>query len=119
MGRKKGQGTRKINKLTVNEKTYTGDSVPDGFYDSLLGLKTFERDKIQDPVSFMRCEQDYQNIIDLCSSGAKIPMISLESYTNILKLGCPNVNDYHSITATYGRTQLQMAQDSSLGVELA
>ena len=38
-----------INKLIVDDKTYLGGNVPDGFYDSLLGLKTMNQEKIQDP----------------------------------------------------------------------
>ena len=48
----KQSGTRQVNKLTVDGKMYTGDTVRDGFYDSLLNLKSFDPGKIQDPVAF-------------------------------------------------------------------
>ena len=97
----KQNGSRKINKLTVDDKTYIGDAVPDGFYDSLLGLKSFDHKKVQDPVSFDRHSDDYCNILHLCSSGEDIPKITLEISNDILKRIRPNVNDFHSVTANH------------------
>ena len=97
----KQSATRLINKLTVNGKVYTGDSVPDGFYDSLLDLKLFDSVKIQDPVAFERYEDDYQNIIKLCRSGSDIPEISLEVSTDILGRIRPAVTDFYCVTANH------------------
>ena len=92
---------RKVHKLTSNGRVYTGESVPDGFYDSLLGLKTFDHDNIQDPLTFERYKYDYENILKLCKGDAKIPKITLESATYILSRIRPQVNDISSITANH------------------
>ena len=97
----KRNNSRKISKLSVGGKSYCGESVPDGFFDSLTDLKTLNLDKIQDPTSFSRHEDDYHNILKLCSSGSVIPMISLEAATGILKRIRPNVNDFESVTANH------------------
>ena len=97
----KGDVTRKISKLSANGRCYTGESVPDGFFDSLLELKSFDETKIQDPEAFNRYEADYENIIKLCSTENDIPRISLEDSTKILRRIRPNVNDYHSVTANH------------------
>ena len=39
----KAGNTRKISKLTVDDRAYFGDSVPDGFFDSLQQLKSMKQ----------------------------------------------------------------------------
>ena len=97
----KRNNSSEINKLIVNDKTYVDGAVPDGFYDSLLGLKTLDQQKIQDQVSYHRYCEDYTNIMAICSSSSDIPMISLETSKSILKSVRPSVNDFHSITANH------------------
>ena len=92
---------RKISKLSVNGKLYSGETVPDGFYDSLHQLKTLDHDNIQDQATFERCKSDYSHILEICKSGAKIPSISLATSTRILKKIRPAVSDYYSVTALH------------------
>ena len=92
---------RKISQLKVASRTYTGANVPDGFYDHLLHLKTFNEDDIQDPESYARFSYDFDNIIKLCNEGTNIPEITLEKSMEILGRIRPNVNDLHSITANH------------------
>ena len=70
--------SRKISQVKVLGKTYTGENVPDGFYDHLSQLKTFDTSSVQDPASFSRYAYDYTNIIELSKEGTKIPEINLE-----------------------------------------
>ena len=90
---------RKISKLSVNGKLYSGETVPDGFYDSLHQMKTLDNHNIQDRETFERCKSDYSHILEICKSGTKIPSISLENSTRILKKIRPTVNDFYSVTA--------------------
>ena len=99
--RSKQSNNRKINKLCVNDRVYTGDNVPDGFYDSLLDLKTVDYRNIQDSISFERYSSDYSNILKICELGTDIPKITLQVSTDILKSIRPNVNDIYSITALH------------------
>ena len=73
----KKKNARKIGKLIVNGKVYAGEAVPDGFYDSLLHLKSYDQNQIQNKESFSRYQSDYSNIIKLCSAGQEIPRITL------------------------------------------
>ena len=97
----KACSTRPISQLTVGDRLYAGKAVPDGFFASLLDLKTFKPENIQDSGIFSRYEADYENIIELCSSGKKIPRITLQKSTKILKSVRPQVSDYYSITASH------------------
>ena len=97
----KKKNARKIGKLMVDEKVYVGETVPDGFYDSLLHLKSFDHNEIQNKESFSRYRSDYSNIVKLCSAGLDIPRISFEIATKILKRIRSSVNDVYSITANH------------------
>ena len=83
------------------EYTYFGDAVPNGFYDSLLNLKTLKPDKIQEPMTFERYEDDFDNIINISSAGKEVPRILLEDSTKILKRIRPKVGNYHCITSNH------------------
>ena len=63
--RRKQNNSGKISKLSANGKVYSGHNVGDGFYDSLLELKTFNPQSIQDPTTYSRHLDDYHNIIEL------------------------------------------------------
>ena len=95
----KGIASRKIHQLNVSGKMYVGASVPDGFYDSLLHLKSFEENLVQDPSTFSRISAEYESILELCKDGDKVPEISFEKSTKILKGIKSSVNDFNSITA--------------------
>ena len=81
----KAGNTRKIGKLTVDDRAYFGDSVPDGFFDSLQQLKSMKQIRIQDQEAFERYDEDFKNIMKICRSGKPIPKISIETSRNILK----------------------------------
>lgn len=87
--------------MAVNGRLYTGDKVHNGFYDSLLGLKTFDEQRILDPESFTRFKSDYENILKLCSNGPDIPDITFEVASDILTRIRPHVNDLYSTPASH------------------
>ena len=93
--------SRKINKLTVGERVYLGESVPDGFYNSLQQLKSLKQIKVQNLEAFKRYNEDFEGIMELCSEGKPIPTIPIETSTKILKKLKPNVSDFYSITANH------------------
>ena len=90
-----------IKKLTVNSKTYTGDAVPDGFYDSISNLKSLDLSMLKKSPGFAERLEDFQNILDICSSSEKIPAIMFHDAIRILDNLKPEVNDYFSITAKH------------------
>ena len=88
-----------VQKLQVRDKTYLGDSVQDGFFDSISFLKSINQDSISSSHSFQNFSEDYANIIEICSHGEELPPISIEKATDILHSIKPAVADLYSITA--------------------
>ena len=99
--RGKQNSSTKIHKLTLGGKTYQGEYVSDGFYDSIQDLKTFKYSSVQDKPSYHRYSSDYHHILSMCGKGPKIPEITLEKSSEILRKIRPNVNDLNSITANH------------------
>ena len=53
----KNKSKRDLLKLKVNDKTYEGDKVPDGFFDSISSLKTLDTDSLRQSSSYLSfCE---------------------------------------------------------------
>ena len=67
---------RKIQKLTVCKKTYLGESVRDGFFDSISGLKTRDSTHLDSCDTFQEFSLDFQNIFEICQLGSPIPLKS-------------------------------------------
>ena len=94
----KGNSSSDIQKLRVSGKVYSGEAVPDGFYDSLSSLKAPDMTSIHRSTSYQRYSADYENILKICSSGLQIPQVSNEDTERLLKSLKADVNDLHSIT---------------------
>ena len=92
-----------IKKLYVDGKQYEGDQVCDGFYDSISFLKTVAHQDLHCSDSFKRAEDEYENIVRICRTGARVPRISLQKTRKILNSIRPSVSDYASITALHYR----------------
>ena len=60
--RKRGMA-RKINKLRVDSKTYSGENVPDGFYDSISMLKTRNQKSLNGSSQFADFSATYESIL--------------------------------------------------------
>ena len=97
----KNQTVTKINSLKVGKKVYTGNTVQDGFFDSLSSLKSPDMTKIYSSPSYQSAASDYATIRKICSTGLKIPPISARDATEILYSLKPDVNDLFSITARH------------------
>jgi hypothetical protein len=93
--------SRKIPSIRVRDRTYVGDNVPDGFYDSLQKLKCPDMSGISSTPEFQSTLADYENIIKICQSGDPIPPISLSESEDILLSVRANVNDLFSVTANH------------------
>ena len=91
----------KIHALKVSGKIYRGEKVCDGFYDSLSSLKAPNMDPIHSSTSYSRIKADYDLIMKICSSGLKIPPVSVNSTIQLLLSLKPNVNDLNSITPAH------------------
>ena len=90
-----------IHKLKVNGKTYLGESVPDGFFDSIRSLKTRDNQTLRKSKIFLEYCEDFQNILKICERGTKIPVISEKESFEILMRMKPIVCDYFSITPNH------------------
>ena len=97
---KSSSASSKISELKVGDKTYYGDNVGNGFFDSIKQLKTMEA-SVQ---SCEKCEEfrfDYNIIRELCKSGSKIPPLDLEASEKLLHSLRPSVCDHWSISASH------------------
>ena len=92
--------TSKISKLTVGKRTYLGETVPDGMFESIKSLKTEPPSEEYEP-EHPDFSEEYQHILDICNAGKQIPTLSKERSSEILKSIRKNVNDFYSITALH------------------
>ena len=97
----KSEENGNINNLQVKGKVYSGDQIPDGFFDSLSSLKAPDMTPIHTTPQFRNTLLDYENIIKICRKREKIPEISVKKSTEILLSLRAEVNDYYSITANH------------------
>ena len=88
----------KIKSLQVNDKVYTEDSIPDGFFDGIKELKTI---KTITASSFDTFAEDHRHIVEICKYGQKIPKISQDGALTLLKRIRPEVSDFFSISAAH------------------
>ena len=91
----------KLQTLKVGSKTYEGDTVGDGFFDSISSLKTNNDEHHLASPYFNDFECHYQNILELCKSGDTIPPISEKESFDLLQRMRPNVNDLYSVTPNH------------------
>ena len=87
--------------LTVGSKTYTGDRVSDGLYDSISNLKVQDKKALSSSPSFQGFKEDYKNILKICNDKKVLPEISFKRANEILFKLKPHVNDFFSITASH------------------
>ena len=94
----KSAQSRRIKSLQVGDKTYSEETVADGFFDSISQLKTLP--EITSP-SFQRFSEDHRHIVDICKSGEKIPMMTDAQADKLLRKIRPGVSDFFSVTAAH------------------
>ena len=87
-----------IAQLTVGDKLYSGEMIPDGFYDSILTLKTRDDVRLAQSTYYSTFSNDYDHIIQLCKDSVKIDDVSIAKAMNLLERLKPNVPDYYSLT---------------------
>ena len=80
---------------------YRGESVPDGFFDSLHALKSPDMSSIHSSPHYQNTLSDYENILKICDSAKDIPEISYKNATEILLSLRAEVNDFYSMTANH------------------
>ena len=90
-----------ISNLKVGHKTFTGNNICDGFFESLSGLKEPDMSIVTDTPSYMDTIRDYKHVMELAKSGAAIPAIELYESVELLYSVRQEVNDLFSITAAH------------------
>ena len=96
--RKKNAAVSKINILKVGSKTYHGERVGDGFYDSILTIKLRDENKLQKSPHYNLIKDEYKHILDLCRESEPITEAEALSLLQRLK---PSVSDYFSVTPSH------------------
>ena len=97
----KASSSSSIQNLKVQNKVYTGNNVPDGFYDSLSTLKAPDLSALHNSTHYQDNLMDYENVLKIARDGLKMPPVSPKHSTEILHSLRANVNDFYSITAAH------------------
>jgi hypothetical protein len=90
-----------IEKLSVGDKIYLGDKVPDGFYDSMTSLKSCDCEQLLQNTVIAEQFFNYEHILKLCKNKKPVPAISRQKSEWLLSRIKKNVADFHSITASH------------------
>ena len=90
-----------IQALHVGEKLYEGDSVADGFYDSMTSLKSCDMDLLSNDPDLSEHFTNYSHIIKICEAKQNVPEISVGAAEKLLKRMKSHVIDIYSITALH------------------
>ena len=96
----KNSKIKKIAKLHVGQRTFTGDNVPDGMFESIRNLKT-GADSLKVSPDHPDFSREYNYILNICKSGKAIPILTRVDSDKILNSIRKNVNDFYSITALH------------------
>ena len=91
----------RIDKLTVQNKTYQGSRVPDGFYDAMTSLKSCDTAALLSDPDIADQLNTYHHIRKLCTATEPLPPLSFEDATGLLLRLKKNVKDFFSITALH------------------
>ena len=91
----------KIDQLSVGSKVYYGETVCDGFYDSMTALKICSNEELEMDPNLSDQLLNYHHILKLCMDKHSLPSISLQDSTGILTRLKKSVKDYHGITAMH------------------
>ena len=76
-----------------------GDTVADGFYESMTSLKTCDIDSLQFEPNLADQFSNYKNILKLCEDHYKIPPMSRDRAAKLLARLKKDIKDFYSITA--------------------
>ena len=90
-----------IQKLTVGQKVYEGESVADGFFDSMSALKSCDTEQLKCDPSLADQMSNYEHILKICEDKHKIPPITRKICASLLSKLKKNVKDFYSITALH------------------
>ena len=91
----------KIDKLNVQNKTYHGSRVPDGFFDAMTSLKSCDTAALLSDPAIADQLNTYNHIQKLCMVSAPLPLLSFEDSAGLLLRLKKNVKDFFSITALH------------------
>ena len=94
---KRGEVT-KIKKLRVGDRLFLDDNVADGFYQSMVDLKAWPENEIENNPYLRDQLLLYKHLISLYEHDLQLPSISLQTSNDLLKEVKNNVSDIFGIT---------------------
>ena len=97
----KSSNTPQVPYIKVGPKTYHGERVIDGLFESISNPKMMDLDQLKTSPHHESLMQDYQTIKFLCSEKIDLPTISLSKSSTILSKIKPGVTDLFSISANH------------------
>ena len=91
--------SERISHLQVDDKTYYGDCVQDGFFESIKQLKIKKPHSEDDAaIATLDMIDDYHHILQLCKSSKQVPPVPQNVAFDILSSMKSNVLDFYSVT---------------------
>ena len=91
----------KIQTLTVGDKTYSGSSVADGFYDSMSSLKSCDMNVLHNDHHLSPQLSNYAHILKICQDNHNIPPVTQAIATSLLQRLKKTVSDLYTITVMH------------------
>ena len=88
-----------VHTLQVGNHIYSGDSVPDGFYEALLNLKV--PNSPSDHPGFLSSAETFRHILEVAKTSPPLPALSPQEAYNLLKRVRSDVLDLFSISARH------------------
>ena len=73
-----------VAKLKVGDKTYHGENVPDGFFESMSSLKKCDIESLKAIPDLADKLLDYETVIELCQTSQGLPPVDLDTSTKLL-----------------------------------
>ena len=93
--------TAPTQKLKVGTTIYEGDSVADGFFDSMTNLKTCDLKELSQDPDMLPHFLNYEDIMKICKDAPALPKITFSKISEILSTIKRDVRDHFSVTARH------------------
>ena len=91
----------KLRELTVGDKKYTDDMVPDGFFDAMSSVKTCDMNEVLKEPPLFNAVRDSEHIVQLCKVGQQLPPVSIERSFDLLTKLKKDVTDVYGMSSLH------------------
>ena len=93
--------SKEIRELKVGNQIYSGDSIPDGFYESMRNIKSCDLSQLRSDENLMDHFSIHQHILKICEHTPKLPLLTVTVAMDLLGRLKKDVRDYFCVTARH------------------